>query len=185
MEGLLSGNLLSKASVFGSSGGSNIKSIQRGTADMANASTLNIAISDVDLTKSIVIVSGVTSGVAGTYFWVQGKLLNSTTVSLRRNSVGTPAYLVDWVVIEFNNVKSLQTGETSVGNFLSVTQAVTSIDPLKSLLVHSWFTDYNDNFVTEAVWINKIESSTGISFRRAAYATAGNWYIRWYLIEFN
>jgi len=183
MEGLLSGNLLSKASVFGSSG-SNIKSVQRGTVSMSGLTTVDVTISPIDTTKSVVRQTSANSASGANGLLSSAIILNSTTIRFTHPaSVGT-VYPVDWEVIEFNNVKSKQTGTVQItGGNSSVSPTISNFDPLKSLLFYSYITDSpaldNNSFPT-----GYITSSTTLYFKRT---NTSAYYLTMYfqVIEFN
>jgi len=139
MEGLLSSNLLSKASIFGS-GGSNIKSIQGGTTTLTSTS-LDVAISSVDPNSSVLLFGFKGNlGLGYKYFETKGKIVDATTINFSiyqyYGAAGdVPIY---WQVIEFNNVKSIQKGDYSLAyntGVSSVDISVTSLNVNKAILL--------------------------------------------------
>lgn len=138
MQGLLGGNLLSKASIFGSSGGSNIKSIQRGSfAWNDTTTTKNIAISKVNKNNSIVKVGFQPSNsLAPAVYTFSGELRGDTNLQVVRESgtdVGTGISFY-WEVIEFNNVKSKQDGWVEPATNITTVSVGSSMDKSKTLL---------------------------------------------------
>jgi hypothetical protein len=115
MQGLLSQNYLSKASIFGASGGI-IKSIQVGEVLIDSASTnTSVSISPVDRTKSIILASfrHTNAGSPANRVMVTSEILNDTTLRFMRESSGIVVNGI-WQVIEFKNVKSKQQGKFSI-----------------------------------------------------------------------
>lgn len=123
-------------------GGNNVKSVQRGNTKIGRVSTLNIAISEVDLTKAIVKISPMAYSGPAEYSNVRATLTSSTNLELNiYNAVGSDVgeSQLSWEVIEFNNVKSLQKGLKSVTG-LNNPQAISEVDPIKSILFYSYST---------------------------------------------
>ena len=123
-------------------GGNNVKSVQRGNTKIGRVSTLNIAISEVDLTKAIVKISPMAYSGNSNLTCVKAVLTSSTNLQLTidtaaGSNVGESQ--LSWEVIEFNNVKSLQKGLKSVTG-LNNPQAISEVDPTKSILFYSYST---------------------------------------------
>jgi len=162
---------------------SNIKSIQRGQAVFTSQTTINVTISLVDLTKSIVIVELQNGNETDpTAVFVQGKLNSSTQLNLSRQGVGNSnALSIRWTVIEFNNVKSLQTGTSGIS---TGTVTISTVDPAKSLVFFSIscyvypVVGTNAGDVRHSAWFN---SSTQIELTFSGNVST----IYWYVVEFN
>ena len=189
MEGLLSSNLLSKASIFGSSGGSNIKSYQSGVFTLSTL-TGNITIASVGTSKSIVITRAVYSNNTGDVatFEISSSLSSSTNIALTRYNpapVSVPTVLIYWEVIEFNNVKSKQTGTMSVSsNSSESTQTISNVNPIKCLAfaTRSVDTNLSPNQGQHMFGI-KVASSTSIAIRQQISGVTCSY--EWQVIEFN
>ena len=157
---------------------SNIKSIQRGTVSMTT--NTSVTISSIILTDSIVLLS-VTDGGSKSFTLssdITGILTGQTTLSLTRGA-GTQTLMVQWQVIEFKNVKSLQSG--SITNF-SGSIAISSINTLKSFCLINF---YNTSSITSPSSYPsvKILDSTHIEIDRGYNAQSGcNMF--WQVIEF-
>lgn len=182
MEGLLSGNLLSKASIFGAGGGSTIKSIQRGMVVLGNNTSATATISSVKLSNSIIQlhIGGYYNSSEGYQYTSEtlalGKFLDDATIEISRMSgSSTTAIQVYWTVIEFNNVKSIQKGDytgcTSAGS-----TTISQIDLNNSFLIYS-SKAADGNYRPLAF----LYSDTEIRF---AIRTNGNGVIHWTVIEF-
>lgn len=186
-------DLLSKHGI-GGGGGSNIKSIQRGTAtfDYTSGTLLNISISSINPNKSIVRITynrNSENGAQPAFFDIACKIVDATNIQLIRQSVGNSSVtdiIVNWEVIEFNNVKSKQTGVVNGMSSNSNTDVeITSINTNKSLLLfnHTHNTD-NIGYSSLANYIfirGSIYNSTTLRF----YILALTPTIYWQVIEFN
>lgn len=180
-KGIVSGGL-------NGGGGSNIKSIQRGTATIANASASSpiIAIASVDLTKSIVRIQ--TSSASGQINSPADDIaeihfLNNSQIQVSRVGING-ALPFDWEVIEFNNVKSLQSGNTSYLSKTTLDIVISTIDTAKSMLFYSskpatTVTNTKNNLR------GTIKTSTTINFASSAQDTVYAQTIYWQVIEFN
>ena len=169
-------------------GGSNIKSIQSGRLLMT-ATSHNIAIASVDLSKSIVIVNFSSSEASvsdAQYLFTKGKLTSATNLNLTRYFADTNT-TVYWQVIEFNNVKSLQTGELtlpfntgSLDNLINVN----NYTPNKAAVFISYTQNVNGSNLAGlfGVYVEKY-SATQINIARKHLYFTGTVY--WQLIEFN
>jgi len=180
---LLSSNILPTATIGGITGtASNIKSIQRGNMTLsANSSTVTIA--SVDLTKAIVrmsysMSSGGTSGIANDCATVA--LTNATTLTF---SVGTyyDNVNINWEVIEFNNVKTLQSGQKSTA-LASDSITIASINPLKAMLFYT-FSGIQTGGTMPPIFTNAYiyNATTIITSQYTTYTKVINWQV----VEFN
>lgn len=168
-------------------GGSNIKSIQKGKVFYKSVNTLNIPISTVDLSKSIALIEyDPGNGNGRSVNLIAAELVNSTTLNLSSQSAYSTAgggIPIVWNVIEFNNVKSKQSGIAIMNTELTLTQSISSINPDKSLILATSKsssgadTYYGDNPLVEII------SSTQIKLTRSFSNYVCN--VKWQLIEFN
>lgn len=162
-------------------GGSNIKSIQRGSSVVSAIST-DVTISAVDLTKAVVTLS-FKSPIGGTYAskgLIRGGLTSATNLNLSiSDSANFPT--VDWVIVEFNNVKSLQSGN-KVTSVVSDSVTISTVNMAKAILFFSYLTS---SFLTDfnGILLNvTLATSTSITIKQA---TAINKDINWFVVEFN
>lgn len=164
---------------------SNIKSIQRGTATYNAATTLDVPITVVDLSKAIVIVTAChaySSGVSPSALAIMGKLTSATNINLS-SAASLGSITVSWEVIEFNNVKSVQSGDFSVtSDNTDQSVAITAIDPTKSFIISSSKSGISNATATGMLSIARIASSTSIVIR-SSYNTSET--VHWQVIEFN
>ncbi len=167
--------------------GAVIKSIQRGSGSMSTSSTsVNIPISQVDLTKSIIRVTLRGSQTQPARLFVAGKFNSDIELNFQR-VVGTGVAVFEWEVVEFNNVKSMQSGtKTSVETATTITQAISSVDTSKSLLFFSFKSTADSSTVTGA-WLMtaKITSDVLLTWQRYASVGSGTTTIEWFVVEFN
>lgn len=181
-----------KSHGIGIGGGSNIKSIQRGEFQLSSPQSQSITISAIDTTKSILkfTVSYPNSGQSSMqpqYSAFRGEITNSTTISFTRGVNTSAAYVViSWEVIEFNNVKSLQSGNLSYStNAAESIVTVNSINTSKALLFFSFSTNNSDNDASGALLKGRIISNTSIGFVQNCLTGGRSVAISWRLIEFN
>jgi len=159
-------------------GGNNIKSIQRGRLELTSTSQ-NINISAVDTSKAVIYVnyqSGISNGTAA----VRGKIVDSTTINLSK--FGTDKAYVSWVVVEFDNVKSLQKGDYTLSTGIA-TIPISTVDLNKSLLVCSWQSDNSDNASYSVLMEYGFQDASNIYLNIATDALK-NRYVHWQVIEF-
>jgi hypothetical protein len=175
---------LAKGAVFGGlngGGGSNIKSIQRGTITTNDNPTTLINISAVDINKSIIVINQRFQSDAINRS-KRALFVSPTQINLTQNVSGSSAAtIVDWEVIEFNNVKNVQTGTFAMtGASSNVT--ITSVNLAKSLLYVTQSTDGTGGLVLLASVT--LSTATNLSFtRNGSYANTTT--ISWQVVEFN
>jgi hypothetical protein len=89
--------------------GSNIKSIQRGRYENTSALvTIDIPVSTIDMSSSIVLLSVRTSDGRQAYGAITGVITSLNNIRLQVG-IGS-SQIIYWTLIEFNNVKSIQRG---------------------------------------------------------------------------
>jgi hypothetical protein len=123
----------------------NIKSLQSGTANFTiSEQTLTVTITEVDTTASVLFFSyqrGGSSAGSSTpdKAMVKGVLTNSTTLTFTVGGTAYSPWIIDWQVVTFYNVKSLQRGSALAETpGLSLQQStVTAVDPSRCLLIVS------------------------------------------------
>jgi len=167
-------------------GGSNIKSVQSGEVTISNGTdTQNVTIAPIDVTKSIVLVctSPGTSSTPGALL-IKAKMATATNLELKRYSTAN-AVVVSWQVVEFNNVKSKQSGYLVIDNaHLTSTVAISAVDTNKYMLLISFGCDRIENYNQFMVVEYRLTNSTTIDFRHF-HGNLANHYIEWQVIEFN
>lgn len=163
-------------------GGKNIKSLQRGSHTMT-ATSNNITINSVDISKSIVKISIKSNSATGNerVSFVLARLANSTTLTLEIDlfSAGIMP-VVEWEVIEFNNVKSLQRG-TFTFSATSTNVTITSVDTTKSVIFFSHTCQIASGFPGRSIMSGKISNATTLNF---AQVQADSKSVHWQVIEF-
>lgn len=159
--------------------GSNIKSIQSGTSTLS-ATSLNVPISSVDLSKSIVMINCSSTSNFADQTMVSAQITTNTNLQLSKANA-TTAVVVNWVIIEFNNVKSKQTGSiASNGGTASAT--ITSINMNKALLFCTATNSITSSTsINQALYRYKINTVTSLNFDSSSTTQT----IYWQLIEFN
>ncbi len=155
-----------------------IKSIQRGQFTTTGTSQ-TISISSVDTTKAIIRVSDGTSDNVMNNIDYAVVFASSTQLTLTVNT-WTVGRTINWEVIEFYNVKSLQTGSYVLSTGSGVEQSITisSVDVTKALL---FISETTNNATAAGVAINRIKTATSIGV--LTWSTTKT--IKWQVIEFN
>lgn len=155
-------------------GGSNIKSLQRGTASMSNTQTsINISIDPINPNNSIVLID-VDPELGGTQYTreilVNPIITNSTTINLTRNA-SVRTLKIGWTVIEFNNVKSKQTGSVSIDTCVQISGVAkfVSIDPVAQdrcilVLNKTWLSSHPSSSPENMLGYAQLISSNTIEF---------------------
>lgn len=186
ISNLIASNIISGTTVGGITGTySNIKSIQRGSVITAAAST-SVTISAVDLTKAVIRISYWASGSCGAYLkniLVNATFTNATTINFATYAFQS-AVNIEWEVIEFNNVKSIQRGTVS-STTTTTTVNVSSVNTSKSFCIFSERLNTNDSYTTQSAASCKLVSSTSLQFSINNYYSANYMEYTWTLIEFN
>lgn len=173
--------------IVGTYNPSSIKSVQSGdSAAFNNTSDLikTVSISPVNLSKSVVLVeeypSSITNSDVGSLM-LRAEFSNNSTLKFTREIYGTyaqPNFV--WRVIEFENVKSKQTGSVSVLSGNEVTVNINAINPSKSLIFFSYSSKHLGTPVT-VFGIRVLINSNTLKIL-SAY---GDKTVNWQLIEFN
>lgn len=156
----------------GGGGGSNIKSIQRGLFTFSsNPGTYTLNFTAVDISKSILTFSYTTGTKSGVnkYVLIQGQIINSTQASFSNFLPGDSIdFTVEWQITEYENVKSVQRGATSITSGAVVVSAsnvsISSIDVDKSILFFSAKNQYAFSSSVGLLFRGKIASPTILTF---------------------
>jgi hypothetical protein len=165
------------------SGATSIKSTQRGTYVFSTTEvTKDIAITVIDTSKSIILVtSNNPNGTVNTYvqsYSASGEILNAITIRLERGGIAeSTTTRVNWQVIEFNNVKSLQRGITSS----PTSQPITMVDVSKSMFIYSTSSENTGTLYYYLACDSWLVDSTHICTNQKGNSCK----VKWQLIEFN
>lgn len=174
-----------------SSGGSNIKSLQRGQANVYRATTdpwtKDVTISSVDLTKSIV-QCGMVNFETEPYLsanLITIEFVNPTTIRIKCevNQLEATSVYVYWEVIEFNNVRSKQNGEFTVGGTNEPSVSISTINPVKSLVFIK--TRMGGGVVDLNEMVTAVSNVAANSLTFMFWSDNAGRIISWQLIEFN
>ncbi|MEC0092511.1 tail fiber protein [Paenibacillus macquariensis] len=171
------------ATKIGQISSTNVKSIQRGSTFMADVSE-NVPISLVDITKAIVKITFRPNSTAGQghSVFVKAQLSNSTTLNLSLSQyLLSNAPTVEWEVIEFSNVKSLQTGTAAIGA-VTTSVAVAAVNTLTSLLFFSYTSSSGSAASQTNLLAGSLSSGVNISFSQVDTSIKS---VYWQVIEFN
>lgn len=167
-------------STFGKSlskGMPNIKSEQRGSVSI-NSGNFNITISSVDLTKAVVRMVGPygTNIINSSGFMCTLSTSTNINVTCAAYASATTIY---WEVIEFNNVKSLQTGTATGSSQGDQSITISSINPLKAMIFTTEKTTWNAG--GGSMTTNRVIDATHINI----YTFSSTATIYWQVVEFN
>ena len=166
---------------------SNVKSIQRGTLSGVLDDSNNVSITSVDVSKSVVISvpRGDMSNAQYRFLNCRASITSSTNINFAFDaSPGSSGPTVDWIVIEFDNVKSKQTGTNTIAANTNVT--ITSVDMSKSLVFVSFSNPSSSTADARGTMINGVLTSATnlLLLNPSTYVTVTN-SINWQIIEFN
>lgn len=164
-------------------GGSNIKSIQRGTASFTGSETsITVTlVTPIDTNKSLAYALVVAENTSYTDC-VDVDITNGTTLTFTRTAANTAVQTVTWRVEEYNNVKSMQSG-TFIPVNASDNVTITAVNMDKAILAVSWKT--TANFAGSVYYLCRysLTSSTNINF--VEYNSVQTTFrLRWRLLEF-
>lgn len=166
--------------------GSNIKSIQVIESSSSNVTSQDFTISSVNPSNTIVLIEmGLPTAPTNIEYDFVVTLLNSTTVRVLTGISQATPLSFKITVIEFNNVKSIQTGTitTSSSNIQTVT--VNAVNISKYLVVaRMTMTGSNAIIYTNAVY-GVMSSTTSLQLKHNGASTGTLGTIYWQLIEFN
>ena len=172
----------------GGGGGSSIKSIQHGIASLYDTTNVAININSVNLNSAIIICTPyrmITRYSA--YGMVSAKFLSENQIELRREAADTVYGAVqwNWVVVEFNNVKSVQRGDIIINT--ADTEhiiPISDINPEKALVFSSF---HGGSARVDTLEVNMhvaINNSTSLKIYCSKVDNTYPWKLHWELVEF-
>ena len=165
----------------------NIKSVQMGVITGTYQSTsphvVTTNISSVDTSKSIILCEMITNSIIAETDVTQsviGKFDSNTKIAFETLTYSTSTlYKIQWMVIEFENVKSIQSGLSS--GYGSI--AISPININKSLLFYTQRPTLNTSDKRYMKSIAYISSNTSLSLY--TYAPDKFPLVQWFIVEFN
>ncbi|WP_216369587.1 hypothetical protein [Brevibacillus sp. MCWH] len=168
--------------------GASIKSVQSGAVAIGLGSYADVTISNVDMSKSFVIVEAIQTRPyddpdLGT---VTGKLINNTTLRVMRKGItsDTSSYTtVSYQVVELENIKSIQVVQVVLMSTGTTNINITPVNLNKTFLVGSYMSAVSGSVSTGRGyhWYAFFNSPSRISVRN----TAGQGEAILYVVEFN
>ena len=168
-------------------GGSNVKSIQSGSGTL-DGSTLSstIAVSAVNISKSVIIINTSTSGYSEPMgaMHLKAELTGPTTISISRGRENGIPLFYSWVLVEFNNVKSKQTGSLNLGSNQFATQTISQISTAKSLVFWSSFSTSTGPGTQGRQPLCYFTSSTQLAINGNYGSAYNDLSVHWQVIEF-
>lgn len=166
---------------------SSVKTIQRGTVTGSLSDSNNVTISSVDVTKSVIIVKtrGEISNIQYRFLNCRASITSATNINFSFDATpGSSGPIIDWIVIEFDNVKSKQTGSATISADTNVT--ISSVNIAKSLAFVSFSNASSANADVRGTMINGVLTSGTnlLLLNPSTYVSVTN-SINWQVIEFN
>ena len=153
---------------------SSVKTVQRGSTDIASVTFKDVTISAIDVNSSIVnIIVPYGSSLGADKLMCSAEIINATTMRIHRNTADASTYEISWEVIEFNGVKSLQKGISTTG------PTITSVNMAKSIVFDSVTTTSNSTGFVYIYYSARLLTSTNL------YLVGASKTHYWQLIEFN
>lgn len=176
---------------IGAGGGSNIKSIQRVTVTLT-AETTNYTISNVDMSKAIVLCKGTaipsgTSGYPIVNYTMKASLTSNTNVSIKVYGYNATSKQIAYLtIIEFNHAK-VQRGEntivtTNIGGTNSSPVTIQPVKLEKSLILHTFICATGGGSGEPFQTVSLFGSSTLLYFYMPS--NGFTYYYSWQVIEF-
>lgn len=160
-----------------------IKKIQHGTAIIAGDEySFTAIISPVDKNKSIVLVTweGLNSTVGD---MPTAQITANNQITFGRGYNGSNATNICWQVIEFRNIKSLQTGQayTATEAYININISPVQID--KAMLIGTIRRASTDALIRYGAFRTKFTSDSQIRFE--FYDIRRDTYVVWQVVEFS
>lgn len=173
-------------------GGSNIKSLQKGSVSATSSSTTtNVTINNVNIDKSIVISNfninydGTSATANANNILFTSKLSSSNLLVLERGNSVINTIGLNYQVIEFNNVKSKQSGTTTLlSASTSITVTISPINIEKHMLVYSVRATNVATFFVLLHVGGRVNNATQLEFIHSNGSATETMIIEWQLIEF-
>lgn len=160
---------------------------QMGSATIGSGSASATAtISSVDTTRSTVQLLGwgAAVGVAQDSH-AAAYLTNATTVTVTDGAGFAGSRTIYFLVITWNNVKSLQQGTTSLSAVQTTnTTTITSVNTAKAIVIYGGNVGENPNEESRTGWA-QLASATTVSGNRASGSASGTLTVYWAVVEFN
>lgn len=167
--------------LLGGGGGSNIKSIQRGSMSLSTG-YFNLGISPIDLDSTIVLINNHApfSSYTNQQLIFRAYLLDDSHLVFNKTNSSPNSIPVNYQIVEFTNVKSLQRGEATIYEGAESIIDIAQIDQSKSLLFYSFMSNDTGSGNRGALMGGRIKNNTQLAFN---YGTSSA-NVSWQLIEF-
>lgn len=159
--------------------GGGIKSIQSGTT-LINSTIVDVPIDEINLSKSILLffirIPNATVSIANVA--VSGYLSNQNNIKFEiANAYNTPT--VEWYVLEFDAVKSLQTGIKEVST-ATETVTISNVDVSKSIVIVNYKSGDSSTTIPLFLITGKLTNATTLTLNQAGNR---NKTVYWQVIE--
>lgn len=168
-------------------GGSNIKSIQRGVANMMNGvftdiNRVNVAISAIDINKSIILLSFHGEDATSANSSIMAEILSATEILFSTSQKPSYGGLFSWQVIEFNNVKSIQRGTSVIPTDVSTENITINPINLSKSFIYNTDRGTNPGYYFAGYNVRAILSESSVSLYKVSSSAQKT--SHWQVIEF-
>jgi hypothetical protein len=157
--------------------------VQRGSATLSST-TVNAALTSVDLTKSFPIVTyRNTGGNPGRDDFVRGKLTSASQLSIV-DDLAAPNGIAEWQVVTFDGA-AVQSGDIALTQDTNTyTADLQPVDRAKTWLLFGYNLGAfaSGNGVAQKMIRGRVASATQLAFRRAVGGASGT--LTWYAVSF-
>jgi len=160
-----------------------IKSIQHGASIIQSSDyeiTTNISI--IDPNKSIIFFTWRSIDFFSVDYMPTAKITSNTQIKFQRGGNGGGSTYINWTVVEFNNVKSKQSGETLTGTNQADID-ITVVNRSKSILIGTIRRLGSSTDVRDIMYTVSFVSDTQVRF--IFVTSLQNTHVVWQVIEFD
>jgi hypothetical protein len=162
-----------------------VLSVQQGATDMTST-TVNVAISEVDRSKTFVVISF--KGTQGSYGvsaasnLMRATLTSDTNLQFDKNSadwyISYP--VVYWYVVTWEGA-SVQSGDLYTASATTMTGAISAIDLAKSFLIYSYTGSYQYQPACN-IWRGHFSATTQVYFQRGGGGSGRAAYLTYFVV---
>ena len=154
--------------------------VQSGETSNNSNATVNVAITQVDLSKSLIVLSftGGASAAGGQSF-IRGSFNSNQQISIGQSVSVTSASKTCWYVVEWSGA-SVQSGLVTISDTTTVTQAITALSLNKAFLIFSYTSAINAH-ASRVLARGRFTSTTQLEFRNGS--TPSTVYISYFAVS--
>jgi outer membrane protein assembly factor BamB len=138
-----------------------IHTVQSGIATMTTQSVLNVAITSVDLTRSVLFMTVSADNTDPNNGLVRGQLTSGTNIQFNRTGT-TTTVTIKWMVATFGRAVSVQRGTTAV-TAGPMNVALTAVDLSKTFVITTW-QKIGSTYGADDILRSRLTSTTNLEF---------------------